>query len=168
MLAPLVEGIDISPAAMPHLSIREGRICGAPTRLARVSFTGELGFEVNVPADYGRAVWEAIWAEGRKVDCVAYGLDTLLILRAEKGFIVVGQETDGTVTPDDLGMGKMVAMSKPEFIGRRSLALPDMRREGRKQLVGLLSDDPAFIPDEGAQIVGVEEPAIGTPALGHI
>jgi sarcosine oxidase subunit alpha len=168
MLAPLVEGIDISPAAMPHLSIREGRICGAPTRLARVSFTGELGFEVNVPADYGRAVWEAIWAEGRKVDAVVYGLDTLLILRAEKGYIVVGQETDGTVTPDDLGMGRMVAKNKPDFIGKRSLAMADMTRDGRKQLVGLLAEDIDVKLDEGAQIVAQEKPATGTSAIGHV
>ena len=168
MLEPLVEGIDISAAALPHMSMREGHICGAPTRLARVSFTGEMGFEVNVPADYGRAVLEAIWAEGRKVDCVVYGLDTLLILRAEKGFIVVGQDTDGTVTPDDLGLGKMVAQSKPDFIGKRSLAMPDLARAGRKQLVGLMADDPLFRLDEGAQVVGVVEPAIGSPALGHV
>jgi len=168
MLESLVEDIDISSAAMPHLSIREGRICGVPTRLARVSFTGELGFEVNVPADYGRAIWEAIWAEGRKVDCVVYGLDTLLILRAEKGFIVVGQETDGTVTPDDLGLGKMVGRNKPDFIGKRSLQMQDLTREGRKQLVGLLPEDPALKLDEGAQVVGEERPAIGSPALGHV
>ncbi len=168
MLAPLIEAIDISPAAMPHLSMREGRICGVPTRLARVSFTGELGFEVNAPADYGRAVWEAIWAETRKVDCVVYGLDALLILRAEKGFIVVGQETDGTVTPDDLGMGRMVAKNKPDFIGKRSLAMADMTREGRKQLVGLLAEDVDVRLDEGAQIVADEKPAQGTNALGHV
>ena len=93
---------------------------------------------------------------------------SLLALRAEKGFIIVGQDTDGTVTPDDIGMGKMVAMSKPDFVGKRSLALPDLKRPGRKQLVGLLSEDPAFRPDEGAQIVGEAEPKAGTPALGHI
>jgi sarcosine oxidase subunit alpha len=168
MLEPLIDGIDISAAALPHMSMREGRICGVPTRLARVSFTGEMGFEVNVPADYGRAVWEAIWAEGRKVDCVVYGLDVLLILRAEKGFIVVGQETDGTVTPDDLGLGKMIAHSKPDFVGKRSLALSDLAREGRKQLVGLLPDDPQFVLDEGAQVVDAAAPAIGSPALGHV
>jgi sarcosine oxidase subunit alpha len=168
MLEPLVEDIDISAAALPHLSMREGHICGVPTRLARVSFTGELGFEVNVPTDYGRAIWEAIWAEGAKFDCVAYGLDVLLILRAEKGFIVVGQETDGTVTPDDLGLGKMIAQSKPDFVGKRSLALADLKREGRKQLVGLLPDDPLFKLDEGAQVVDQANPRIGAPALGHV
>jgi sarcosine oxidase, subunit alpha len=168
MLAPLVDDIDLSAAALPHMSMREGHICGVPTRLARVSFTGEMGFEVNVPSDYGRAVWDAIWAEGRKYDAVVYGLDVLLILRAEKGFIVVGMETDGTVTPDDLGMGKMVGHSKPDFIGKRSLALPDLAREGRKQLVGLMSEDPTFKLDEGAQVVDVMNPARGRPALGHV
>jgi sarcosine oxidase subunit alpha len=168
ILAPLVEGIDLSSQAFPHLSAREGLICGVATRLARVSFTGELGFEVNVPSDFALGLHEAIWAEGRKHGAVAYGLDTLTVLRAEKGFIIVGQETDGTVVPDDVGMGKMVAMSKPDFVGKRSLSLADLKRPGRKQLVGLLSEDPAFTPDEGAQIVAGAVPAIGSPALGHV
>jgi sarcosine oxidase, subunit alpha len=168
MLEPLVEEIDLSPAAMPHMSLREGRICGVPTRLARVSFTGELGFEVNVPSDYGRAIWETIWAEGQKVECVVYGLDTLLILRAEKGYIVVGQETDGTVTPDDLGMGRMVAKNKPDFVGKRSLLMADLTRQGRKQLVGVLPEDTNLKFDEGAQIVAEESTAPGVSALGHI
>ena len=113
VIAPLVTGVDLSAEAFPHLSVREGFACGVPVRLARVSFTGELGFEVNAPSDYARGVFEAIWAEGEKRGAVAYGLDVLLALRAEKGFIIVGQDTDGTVTPDDLGMGRMVAMSKP-------------------------------------------------------
>ncbi|MGD0186855.1 MAG: sarcosine oxidase subunit alpha family protein [Roseiarcus sp.] len=168
ILAPLVSGIDLANAAFPHMSVREGLICGAPTRLARVSYTGELGFEVNVPADFGESVVEAIWAEGEKVDAVVYGLETLHILRAEKGFIVVGQDTDGTMTPDDVGMGRMVAFSKPDFIGKRSLTLPEMKREGRKQLVGLLPVDPNFRIDEGAQIVADAAPPTGTPALGHV
>ena len=168
ILEPLVSGIDLSTAAFPHMSVREGFICGAPTRLARVSFTGEMGFEVNVPADFGASVLEAIWEEGRKVDAVAYGLETLHILRAEKGFIIVGQETDGTTTPDDVGMGKMVAVSKPDFVGKRSLTLSDFTREGRKQLVGLLPADPNLVVDEGAQIVGVAAPPLGTSALGHV
>ena len=161
ILEPLVGGIDLSAAAFPHMSVREGLICGAPTRLARVSYTGELGFEVNVPADFGESVAEAIWAEGQKRGAALYGLETLHVLRAEKGFIVVGQETDGTVTPDDVGMGRMVALSKPDFIGKRSLALPDLKREGRKQLVGLLPVDPTFKLEEGAQIVAEAAPPIG-------
>jgi len=168
ILSPLVEGIDLASSAFPHMSVRLGKIGGVPVRLARVSFTGELGFEINAPADYGLGAHEAIWAEAEKRGACAYGLDSLLVMRAEKGFIVVGQETDGTVTADDLGMGKMVAMAKPDFIGKRSLSLPELSRPGRKQLVGLLSDDPAFVIDEGAQVVDVAEPPPGTSALGHV
>jgi sarcosine oxidase subunit alpha len=168
IISPLVTGIDLSHAAFPHMSVREGFVCGVPTRLARVSFTGEMGFEVNVPSDYALDVYEAIWAEGEKCGAVAYGLDVLLALRAEKGFIIVGQDTDGTVTPDDIGMGKMVGMSKPDFVGKRSLALPDLARPGRKQLVGLLSEDPTVTPDEGGQIVEMAEPKVGARSLGHI
>jgi sarcosine oxidase subunit alpha len=168
ILEPLVEGIDLAAAAFPHMSVREGQICGAPTRLARVSYTGELGFEVNIPADFGESVVEAVWAEGQKLGAVLYGLETLHVLRAEKGFIVVGQDTDGTVTPDDVGMGRMVALSKPDFLGKRSLTLPDLKREGRKQLVGLLPVDPNLRIEEGAQIVGEATPPIGTPALGWV
>ena len=168
ILAPLVEGIDMANAAFPHMSVREGFVAGVPTRLARVSFTGELGFEVNVPADYGLAVQEAIWARAEPMGACAYGLDALLLLRAEKGFIVVGQETDGTVTADDVGMGKMVAMSKPDFVGKRSLSLADLKRPGRKQLVGLLPENPQHRPDEGEQIVLSPHVAPGTPAAGHV
>ena len=168
ILAPLVEGIDLSPVAFPHMSVREGRIAGAPARLARVSFTGELGFEVNVPADFGEAVLEAIWAHGETVGAVAYGLDALHLLRAEKGYAIVGQDTDGSVTPDDLGLGRMAAMSKPDFIGKRSLSLADLARPGRRQLVGLLPEDPTFVPDEGAQIVADAAPAKGASALGWV
>jgi sarcosine oxidase subunit alpha len=168
ILSPLVEGIDLSNAAFPHMSVREGHIVGVPTRLARVSFTGEMGFEVNVPSDYGLAVQEAIWARAEPLGACAYGLDTLLLLRAEKGYIVVGQDTDGTVTPDDVGMGKMVTASKPDFVGKRSLALADLKRSGRKQLVGLLSENPTRRPDEGEQIVPNAKVTPGTKALGHV
>jgi sarcosine oxidase subunit alpha len=168
ILAPLAEGIDLSPAAFPHMSVREGRVAGAPARLARVSFTGETGFEVNIPADTGESVLEAIWAEGEKVGAVAYGLDALYLLRAEKGYMIVGQETDGSVTPDDLGLARMVAAAKPNFIGKRSLALADLARAGRRQLVGLLPEDPAFVPDEGAQIVAEAAPPKGSSAQGWV
>ena len=157
------------PPALPHLSMREGHICGVPTRLARVSFTGELGFEVNVPTDYGRAIWEAIWAEGRKFDCVAYGLDVLLILRAEKGFIVVGQETDGTVTPDDLGLGKMIAQSKPDFVGKRSLGARRPQARGTQATwSGCCPTIPSSSSTRARRSSTEATPRIGSPALGHV
>jgi sarcosine oxidase subunit alpha len=168
ILVPLVEGIDLSAAAMPHMSVREGHIGGVPMRLFRVSFTGELGFEVNVPADYGRAVWEAIWAEGRRHDAVAYGTEAMHVMRAEKGYIIVGQETDGTVTPGDLGLDWAIAAAKPDFVGKRSLARPDLLRRGRKQLVGLMTKAPQIVLEEGAQLVSMADPPTGTPAMGHV
>jgi sarcosine oxidase subunit alpha len=168
MLEPLVEGIDLSAAAMPHMSVRIGKVCGVPARLFRVSFTGELGFEVNVPADYGRAVWEAIWAEGRKHKAVAYGTEAMHVLRAEKGYIIVGQETDGTMTPTDLGLDWAIGKTKPDFVGKRSLARPDMLRPERKKLVGLLTENPATMLEEGAQITAAPNPARRTAALGHV
>lgn len=168
VIEPLVEGIDLSPEAFPHMAVREGRICGVETRLFRVSFTGELGFEVNVPAEHGRMVWEAIWAEGQKHGAVAYGTETMHVLRAEKGFIIVGQDTDGTITPDDAGLGWAVGKKKPDFVGKRSLARPDIVAPGRKQLVGLLTDDPQEVLEEGAQIVADPNQPVPMTMIGHV
>ncbi len=168
IVGSLVEGIDLSPAAMPHMSLREGQICGVPIRLFRVSFTGELGFEVNVPADYGGAVWEALWAEAQKQGACPYGTEAMHVLRAEKGYIIVGQDTDGTVTPDDVGLGWAVGMTKPDFVGKRSLTREDLLKPDRPQLVGLLTNDPRLVADEGGQVVAYADPAPGTPALGHV
>ena len=168
IIEPLISEIDVSVTAMPHMSVREGLICGVPTRLFRVSFTGELGFEVNVPAGYGRMIWEALWQEAQKHGACAYGTETMHVLRAEKGFIIVGQDTDGTVTPYDLGMEWAIGKSKPDFVGKRSLSRPDLVNKERPQLIGLRTNDPAFIPDEGAQIVSEAEPKTGSSALGFV
>jgi len=168
VLEPLLEDIDLSREAFPHMSVREGRICGVQTRLFRVSFTGELGYEVNVPSDYGRAVWEAIWANVEKVGGCAYGTEAMHVLRAEKGYIIVGQETDGTVTPDDLGLTWAIGKNKRDFVGKRSLTRPDMVKPDRKQLVGLITEDPKIVLEEGAQVTREADPPKGTPALGHV
>ena len=168
IIAPLVEGIDMSDEAMPHMSVREGRICGVPTRLFRMSFTGERGFEVNVPADYGQAVWEALWAEGRKHDACAYGTEAMHVLRAEKGYIIVGQDTDGTVTPNDSGLDWAVGKKKSDFVGIRGLKRPDLVAPGRKQLVGLKTKDPNVVLEEGAQIVDQPDQPIPMKMTGHV
>jgi sarcosine oxidase subunit alpha len=168
VLEPLVQDIDLSRDAMPHMSVREGRICGVPTRLFRVSFTGELGFEVNVPAGYGSAVWEAIIAEGQPYGITPYGTETMHVLRAEKGFIIVGQETDGTVTPADAGLGWAVGNAKKDFVGKRSLVRPAMARNDRKQLVGLVTIDPKTVLEEGAQIVADSAEPTPMTMIGHV
>ena len=168
VLASLVDGIDLSNGALPHMSVRTGHICTVPCRLFRVSFTGELGYEVNVPSDFGRDIWETIWARGREFGMVPYGTETMHVLRAEKGFIVVGQETDGTVTPDDLGLSGMIAKAKRDFVGKRSLTRPDLIAAGRKQLVGLLTEEPRYVLDEGAQIVANTDQPIPMTMIGHV
>jgi sarcosine oxidase subunit alpha len=168
IIEPFVEGIDMSHEAMPHMSVREGRICGVPTRLFRMSFTGERGFEVNVPADHGEAVWEALWAEGQKHDATAYGTEAMHVLRAEKGYIIVGQDTDGTVTPNDAGLDWAVGKKKTDFVGIRGLSRPDLVAPGRKQLVGLRTKDPKVVLEEGAQIVADPEQPVPMTMIGHV
>ncbi|WP_313525751.1 sarcosine oxidase subunit alpha [Shinella sp.] len=168
ILEPLVEGIDISNEAFPHMSVREGKICGVPTRLFRMSFTGEAGYEVNVPADYGQAVWEAIWARAEPLGACAYGTETMHVLRAEKGYIIVGQDTDGTVTPHDASLSWAVSKKKTDFVGIRGLKRPDLVKEGRKQLVGLLTKDPNVVLEEGAQIVADPNEPKPMKMLGHV
>ncbi|HEX7373522.1 MAG TPA: glycine cleavage T C-terminal barrel domain-containing protein, partial [Steroidobacteraceae bacterium] len=168
VLAPLVTDCDVSATALPHLAVVEGRICGVPMRLFRVSFTGELGFEVNVPADYGRPVWEAIHAAGQRFGITPYGTETMHVLRAEKGYIIVGQETDGTVTPDDAGVAWAIGKTKPDFVGKRSLDRPEMRRADRKQLVGLLTVDGGTVLDEGAQVVETPGQKVPMHLIGHV
>jgi sarcosine oxidase subunit alpha len=160
--------IDISAAALPHMAVASGSICGVPMRLFRVSFSGELGFEVNVPADFGTPVWQAIWQAGQPHGMTPYGTETMHVLRAEKGYLIVGQDTDGTVTPDDAGLTWAIGKSKPDFVGKRSLQRPAMNAADRRQLVGLLTSDPGTVLEEGAQIVDHPATAVPMRPLGHV
>jgi sarcosine oxidase subunit alpha len=167
VLESLVEGIDISAASMPHMSVGHGSIRGVPMLLFRVSFTGELGFEVNVPADFGAAVWEAIYAAGQKHGMVEYGTETMHVLRAEKGYIIVGQDTDGTVTPDDAGLAWAIGKTKKDFVGKRSLERASMKASNRKQLVGLRTRSGAVL-EEGAQIAAKSGQTPPMELIGHV
>ena len=168
VIAPLVEGVDVSAASFPHMSVAEARVCGVPARLFRVSFTGELGFEINVPADYGMAVWEAVHEAGKPHGITPYGTESMHVLRAEKGYIIVGQEADGTAGPEDVGLGWAIGKAKQDFVGKRSLTLAAMARPDRPQLVGLLTEDPAVVLEEGAGIVAATGGAPAGGMLGHV
>lgn len=168
IIAPFVEGIDISNEAFPHMSVAEGNFCGVPTRLFRMSFTGELGFEINVPADYGQSVLEAVWERAKAMGACLYGTETMHILRAEKGYIIVGQDTDGTQTPHDAAVGWAVSKKKTDFVGIRGMRRPDLVAEGRKQLVGLLTKNPNTVLEEGAQIVADPNQPKPMKMLGHV
>ena len=161
------EDIDFSPAAFPFMSCREGIAAGVRARAMRISFSGELAYEVNVCANEARHVWEALMAAGAEYGITPYGTETMHVLRAEKGFIIVGQETDGSVTPGDLGMDWIIAKGK-DFIGRRSLSRSHMLRDDRKQLVGLLTADPTVVLPEGGQIVADASVPVPVPMLGHV
>ena len=167
VLSGLVD-IDISASGLPHMSLAPGRICGVPMRLFRVSFTGELGFEVNVPADFGPAVWHAIWEAGQAHGITPYGTETMHVLRAEKGYVIVGQDTDGTITPDDAGLFWAVGKNKPDFVGKRSLARPALVSPDRRQLVGLLTADPRVVLEEGSQVMTEANTRPPARALGHV
>ncbi len=168
LMHELCKDIDLSPAAFPHMAMRSGRVAGLPARVFRVSFSGELGFEVSVPSSSGLALWIACMMAGAKYGIAPYGTEALHVLRAEKGFIIVGQEADGTATPIDLGMDWIVGKKKPDFLGKRSLARSDMVRRDRKQLVGLLTKDPNIVLPEGAQIVDRILPKPPMKMVGHV
>jgi sarcosine oxidase subunit alpha len=161
--------LDVSNAAFPFMTFRETTLHnGIPARIARISFSGELAYEVNVAGWYGLATWEAIHQAGAEFGITAYGTETMHVLRAEKGFPIVGQDTDGTVTPHDLGMSWIVSKQK-DFVGKRSLRRPDTARPDRKHLVGLLPVDPTELLPEGAQMVASD--AVLTPPVpmeGHV
>jgi len=168
VLDSLVEGIDLSATAFPHMSVARGRICGVPMLLFRVSFTGELGFEINVPADFGQSVWEAVHAAGAAYGITEYGTEAMHVLRAEKGYIIVGQDTDGTVTPDDAGLTWAIGKNKADFVGKRSLERASMKAATRKQLVGLRTQDPRTVLEEGAQVTLTPDQKPPMKLIGHV
>ena len=165
VLAATGTDIDLSPKAFPFMTFRDGEVAGIPARVARVSFTGELSYEILVDGRRALHLWTAVIAAGAALGITPYGTEVMHVLRAEKGFVIVGQDTDGTVTPADLGMGWIVRKDDSDFIGRRSLRRADTRREDRKQLVGLRSDE--LLP-EGAQLVEEDTGRIPMRMLGHV
>ncbi len=166
LLVPLVEDVDLSSSALPHMGLAEGRVLGVPMRLFRVSFTGELGYEINVPAGFARGVWDEIAKQAEAIGGALYGTEAMHVLRAEKGYIIVGQESDGTVIPRDLGLP--MGAGKRDFVGKRSLARPDMQKTDRPGLVGLECVDDGGPLDEGAQLTQRPDPPAGTPASGYV
>ncbi|WP_350447530.1 sarcosine oxidase subunit alpha [Pseudomonas solani] len=164
-----VTDIDLDKDAFPFMSWKEGLVGGVPARVFRISFTGELSYEINVQADYAAGVWEKLIAAGKQYNLTPYGTETMHVLRAEKGFIIVGQDTDGSVTPDDLDMGWAVGRNKPfSWIGWRGMNREDCVREDRKQLVGLKPLDPNKVLPEGSQLVFDPKQSIPMTMVGHV
>lgn len=175
VLARFETDIALDAASFPHMSVREGRLAGVPTRIYRVSFSGELGFEINVPARYGASLWRELLAAGADFGIVPYGIEAVLLLRLEKGFLHVGVDTDGTTAPADIGFGEIAARKTADFIGKRSLRRSDNLRPDRLQLVGLSADDTKVLvagahlrlPDTSEGSDGWVTSAGVSPALGR-
>jgi sarcosine oxidase, subunit alpha len=172
VVATVAPELDLSVEGFAFMAFRETTLAdGVPARIARISFSGELAYEVNVASWYGEHVWESIARAGAPLGITPYGTDAMHVLRAEKGYPIIGQDTDGTVTPLDLGLGWAVSKRK-DFIGRRSLSRQDCSRPDRKQLVALLPVDPDAVLPEGAQLVAEGVPitpgAAPVPMLGHV
>ena len=167
LLAEFIGDVDLAAGAFPFMAWRAATVGGVAARLFRVSFTGELSFEINVPARYGLGLWTAFMNAGEKYGITPFGTEAMHVLRAEKGYIIVGQETDGTVTPADLGMDWIVS-SKKDFLGRRSLSRSDTARPDRKQLVGLETEDAALVLPEGAHVVENSGQVPLVPMSGHV
>jgi sarcosine oxidase subunit alpha len=176
VVATVAPDLDVSNEAFPFMTFQETTLAsGIPARVCRISFSGELAFEINVSGWYGRAVWEDVYAAGAELGITPYGTEAMHVLRAEKGFPIVGQDTDGTVTPQDLGMSWVVSKTK-DFVGNRSYTREENRRSDRKQLVGLLPVDGRTVLPEGSQVIeaaavaegGIDAGPEPVPMLGHV
>jgi sarcosine oxidase subunit alpha len=159
ILAALAPSLDL--ADFPFMAMRGADVAGLPARVFRISFSGELSYEINVPADCGLTLWQRLAEAG----ATPYGTEAMHVLRAEKGYFMIGHETDGSVTPLDLGLDRMIAADR-DFLGKRSLSRGELARPDRKQLVGVVCDDPNILLPEGAALVAENRP--GAAIVGHV
>jgi len=165
VLAAVTSG-DVGNDALPYMGYRGMNIAGSPARVFRISFSGERAYEINVPADYGLAVWEALLAAGQSLGITPYGTEAMAVLRIEKGH-AAAMELDGRTTPDDLGLEKMVAADK-DFIGKRSLSRPGLVAADRRQLVGLIPVNRRTPIPRGSQLTVQPDKPPPVPMIGHV
>jgi sarcosine oxidase subunit alpha len=168
VLEKLEGTIDFSNEAFPFMTMKAGTLEGVTARVFRISFSGELSYEIAVPANRGLGLWNALMEAGEEFDIEPYGTEALHVLRAEKGFIAIGDETDGTVTPLDLGLDWAVSKKKPDYIGKRSLERSYLAGPNRKELVGLLTEDPQTVLPDGAYAVETVKPKPPMTMIGQV
>jgi sarcosine oxidase subunit alpha len=155
----------LAPSSMKHMTLRESALDGMALRVLRASFSGELGYEINVPVDRVTGLIERLWERAPQFAAVLYGIEALEIMRTEKGFIHVGTDTDGTTLPQDIGFARAIERKAANFVGRRSLLRPAARDPGRFQLVALSPVDRRTLLPVGAQIAAAAPP---TQTEGHV
>jgi sarcosine oxidase subunit alpha len=145
--------IDLGPGAFPHMTFREGVLANISARICRVSFTGEVSYEINVRVTETPALWQALQEGGTAEGVTAHGVEALNVLRTEKGYLHIGADTDATTTPLDLGWESVIERKRGDFIGRRALVLPEYQRADRLHLVGLATVDPSARLVNGAHLI---------------
>ncbi len=174
LMSRIVEGIDLDAEAFPYMCVRSGRIAGVGDCIMwRIGFTGELSFEIHVPAGYGRFVWETLIEVGHDLGIAPFGIEAQRIMRLEKGHFIVGQDTDGLTQAYSVGLDTLVKLDKDDFLGKTELV---WRRErgDEFQLVALQPLDGSVVPDEASQIVEGDDHIVGrvtssrmSPTLGR-
>jgi len=164
-LASLGFEAALAPASMPHMTLRDSVWESHPLRVLRASFSGELGYEVNLPADHAAALLTRLWAHAEELGATLYGIEALQVMRVEKGYIHIGTDTDGTTLPGDVGLARGIERKAAPFVGHRSLLRPASRDPTRLQLVGLMPLDGRTPLPVGAQIAPEPPPAL---TEGHV
>jgi len=168
VLEKLEGDIDFSREAFAHMQYRSGTVNGVDARVLRASFTGEISYEISVPARFGLALWEAVYDAGQAFDITPYGVESLMVLRTEKGYLHIGADTDGTTNPLDLGWGFPISKKKDDFIGRRSLSRVNDVREDRFQFVGIEALNPNQSLPIGGHIVSQAKPRLPEKTQGYL
>ena len=173
-LATLATDIDLSPAAFPYMSVREGRIAEIPVRVLRVGFVGELGYEIHAPSGLGEALWDVLLAAGEPFGLRPFGVEAQRVLRLEKGHIIIGQDTDGLTHPFEASLDWAVARSKPFFVGKRAIDLQVAKGVSRRLVGFTLADPTAPCPKEShlvirdGAIAGRVTSAARSATVGHV
>ena len=164
----LEAGIDVSNSGMPHMSVVTGTVDNVPLRVLRASYTGELCYELNVPADWGPALWDRLLQHGEDLQLMSIGLETLRILRTEKGYMHVGSDTDGNTTPRDVGWGRIADRKQGEFLGKRSLSRTFNTNDGRLEFVGLTPEQQDGVLATGAHVIDAKHSSAPAPTQGYV
>ncbi len=168
LLEQLSIGIDFSAKGVPHMAIATGTIDNLPVRALRASFTGELCYELNVPADRGAALWNTLLQLGEDLQVMPIGIEALTVLRTEKGYLHVGSDTDGCTTPRDIGWGHVADGKQGGFLGKRSLSRPFNVSDGRLEFVGLTPAQDGGVLAAGSHVIDAGHSGAPAPTQGYV